>query len=95
MLQQQLSVRKCLHLEIAVEDFGSNPMMRESMVTNIPPPPTPPTVPNADPRNPIIVPVTILHPNSMSCKFNHPSSSTLILLNKINQIMRNKEKSFG
>ena len=61
-------------MDIAVADFGSNPMMRESMVTNMPPPPTPPTVPNADPKNPIIVPVTILQPNSMSCKLNHSSS---------------------
>jgi len=33
------------------------------MGTKMPPPPTPPTVPNADPRNPIMLPTIIFHPN--------------------------------
>ena len=52
-----------LHFDIAVADFASNPIMRVSIGTNMPPPPTPPTVPNADPRNPIMVPTTIFQPN--------------------------------
>jgi len=52
-----------LHFDIAVADFASNPTIRVSMGTNMPPPPTPPTVPNDDPRNPIMVPTIILQPN--------------------------------
>lgn len=51
---------------MAVEDLGSKPMIKLSIGTNIPPPPTPPTLPRPAPRNPIIVPSTSLHPNSIS-----------------------------
>lgn len=57
-----------LHFEIAVEDFASKPIIRLSIGTNMPPPPTPPTLPNAAPKNPTMVPKIICHPNSMSCK---------------------------
>ena len=56
-----------LHLEMAVEDFGSKPMIKVSIGTKIPPPPTPPTLPKAAPKNPTIVPTTILQSNFMSC----------------------------
>jgi hypothetical protein len=54
-------------LERAVEDFGSKPMIKVSIGTKIPPPPTPPTLPNAAPKNPTIDPTTILQPNFISC----------------------------
>lgn len=59
---------KYIHLERAAADLVSNPTIKVSIGTKIPPPPTPPTVPNAEPRNPIIVATTILHPNSNFCK---------------------------
>lgn len=59
-----------LHLDIAVEDFASKPITRLSIGTNMPPPPTPPTLPNAAPKNPIIVPKIIRHPNSISCNLH-------------------------
>lgn len=46
------------HLEMAVDDLESNPIIRASIGTKIPPPPTPPTLPNAAPRKPIIDPTT-------------------------------------
>jgi len=55
---------------MAVEDLGSNPMTRLSIGTKIPPPPTPPTLPNAAPKKPMIVPTTILQLNSMSFKYS-------------------------
>lgn len=55
---------------MAVADFGSNPTTKLSMGTKMPPPPTPPTLPQAAPRNPIIVPRTIFQPNSSSCEWN-------------------------
>lgn len=54
------------HLERAAADLASNPTMRLSMGTNIPPPPTPPTVPKADPKNPITVAKTTFQLNSSS-----------------------------
>lgn len=51
-------------MDMAAADFVSNPTIKVSMGTKIPPPPTPPTVPHADPRNPIIVASTILQLNS-------------------------------
>jgi hypothetical protein len=56
------------HFDIAVDDFGSNPMMSVSIGTKIPPPPTPPTLPNAAPKNPISEPSTICHPTSIGCR---------------------------
>ena len=47
----------------------SNPTTRFSMGTKIPPPPTPPTVPNAEPKKPIAVARALLQLNSRSCKF--------------------------
>lgn len=57
-----------LHLEMAAADFVSNPTMRVSIGTKIPPPPTPPTVPQAEPRNPITVANTSLQLTSNSLK---------------------------
>lgn len=51
---------------MAVEDFGSKPMIKVSIGTKIPPPPTPPTLPNAAPKNPITDPTTSLQPNAIS-----------------------------
>lgn len=51
---------------MAVEDFGSKPMIKVSIGTKIPPPPTPPTLPNAAPKNPITDPTTSLQLNSIS-----------------------------
>uniref|UniRef100_A0A0A9CGX7 Uncharacterized protein n=1 Tax=Arundo donax TaxID=35708 RepID=A0A0A9CGX7_ARUDO len=65
-----------IHFDIAVDDFGSNPMISVSIGTKIPPPPTPPTLPNAAPKNPINDPSTICHPNSISgqtCWYELPS----------------------
>jgi len=42
-------------LERAAADLVSKPIIRVSIGTKMPPPPTPPTVPKADPRKPIIV----------------------------------------
>ena len=52
---------------MAAADLVSKPTMRVSMGTKMPPPPTPPTVPHADPRNPIIVANMILQLNFNSC----------------------------
>lgn len=52
---------------MAVEDFGSKPMIKVSIGTKMPPPPTPPTLPKAAPKNPTIDPTIIFHPNFMSC----------------------------
>ena len=59
-------IEDALHLDIAVEDLESNPMIRVSIGTKIPPPPTTPTHPNAAPQNPINDPTIISHPNFMS-----------------------------
>lgn len=65
-----------LHLERAAADFVSNPTIKVSIGTNIPPPPTPPTVPHADPRKPITVAKTSLQLNFNSCiKKNEQSPS--------------------
>jgi hypothetical protein len=56
-----------LHLESAAADLVSNPTIKVSMGTKMPPPPTPPTVPQADPRNPIRVTTTRFQFNSNSC----------------------------
>lgn len=52
---------------MAVEDLGSKPMIKASIGTKIPPPPTPPTLPNAAPENPMMDPTIILQPNFMFC----------------------------
>lgn len=59
-----------LHFDIAVDDLASNPMIRLSMGTKIPPPPTPPTLPKAAPKNPIMEPTTIFQPNFILCQNN-------------------------
>lgn len=51
---------------MAAADFVSKPTIRVSIGTKIPPPPTPPTVPQAEPRNPITVANTSLQLNSNS-----------------------------
>lgn len=43
----------------------------------MPPPPTPPTVPQADPKNPITVAKTILQLNSNSCNTPSPTKVTI------------------
>ena len=55
------------HFERAAADLVSNPTIKVSIGTKMPPPPTPPTVPNADPKNPITVANTILQLNLNSC----------------------------
>jgi hypothetical protein len=80
-------------LDIAVDDFGSKPIIRLSIGTKMPPPPTPPTLPNAAPQNPIKVPKTIRHPNSISCIPSNNNNHKLHLLNKIiiiSFILKNK-----
>lgn len=59
-----------MHFDNAVDDLESNPITSVSMGTKMPPPPTPPTLPHAAPKNAIIVPPTILKPNLMSWKPN-------------------------
>ena len=59
-----------LHFDNAVDDLESNPIISVSMGIKMPPPPTPPTLPHAAPKNAIIVPATILKPNFISCKSN-------------------------
>nr|GME10604.1 hypothetical protein Iba_scaffold10327CG0040 [Ipomoea batatas] len=51
--------KRILHLEMAAADLVSNPTIKVSIGTKMPPPPTPPTVPHADPRNPIMVARTL------------------------------------
>nr|GMC49259.1 uncharacterized protein LOC109150345 [Ipomoea batatas] len=58
----------CSTLQVA--DFASNPIIRVSMGTNMPPPPTPPTLPNAAPKNPIMLPRTIFQSNFISYSRN-------------------------
>jgi hypothetical protein len=73
--------RFLLHFDIAVDDFASNPIIKVSMGTKMPPPPTPPTLPSAAPKNPIMVPTTIFQPNFMSCESivtNHTHKSCQI-----------------
>lgn len=55
LFRKQRERQNILHFEIAVVDFGSNPITRISIGTKIPPPPTPPTLPNAAPKIPIKV----------------------------------------
>jgi hypothetical protein len=52
---------------MAADDLGSKPMINASIGRKTPPPPTPPTLPNAAPKNPISDPSTIRHPNSIGC----------------------------
>ena len=59
-----------LHLERAAADLVSKPRRRVSMGTKMPPPPTPPTVPHADPRNPIKVANASLQLAFSSCTNN-------------------------
>lgn len=66
-----------LHLESAAADLVSNPRRSVSIGTKMPPPPTPPTVPNPDPKNPITVASTIrqLNFNSYSSKKKKKTSA--------------------
>jgi hypothetical protein len=50
---------------MAAEDLGSKPMIKMSIGTKIPPPPSPPMLPSAAPKNPMNDPNTICHPNFM------------------------------
>lgn len=74
-----IPIKSLLHLDIAVADLGSNPIIKLSMGTKMPPPPTPPTLPNAAPKNPMIVPKTICQPNFISC------TRKSLISNKTNQ----------
>lgn len=47
-------------------DFASNPIIKISIGTKMPPPPTPPTLPNEAPKIPIKVPTMICHPSLIS-----------------------------
>lgn len=66
-----------LHLESAAADLVSNPSSSVNIGTKIPPPPTPPTVPNPEPRKPITVARTILQLNFNACKINQNKSTKL------------------
>ena len=55
---------------MAVADLGSNPIIKLSIGTKIPPPPTPPTLPKAAPKNPTRVPNTTCQLNSNSWEIN-------------------------
>lgn len=59
-------INSLVHFEMAVADFGSKPIIKVSIGTNMPPPPTPPTLPNAAPQNPIKEPTTICQLNFIS-----------------------------
>jgi len=74
--EQTRERKKLLHLERAAADLVSKPTIRVSMGTKMPPPPTPPTVPKADPRNPITVANATLHPTFNSCT---PSKESISL----------------
>jgi hypothetical protein len=51
-----------LHLDVAVDDLGSNPMISGSIGTKMPP-----TLPNAAPKKPITEPSTMRHPSCIGC----------------------------
>lgn len=67
-----------LHLESAAADLVSNPTIKVSIGTKMPPPPTPPTVPQADPRNPITVANKSLQLNSNFCNHKRKPSNQII-----------------
>ena len=62
-LKTQIQKLVFLHLDMDVEDLVSNLMIRLSIGTNIPPPPTPPTLQKTAPKTPTIDHTIILHPN--------------------------------
>ena len=49
------------------------------MGTKMPPPPTPPTFPNADPRNPTMLPTIIFHPNFILCTQHKNKNNTKLI----------------
>lgn len=55
-----------IHFERAAADLASKPTTRVSMGTKMPPPPTPPTVPKAEPRKPMTVAKPLLQFTSSS-----------------------------
>lgn len=80
---------------MAVEDLGSKPMIKASIGTKIPPPPTPPTLPNAAPKNPMIDPTIILQPNFMFCSTTTTTTTmhAHFRLRKDNIIKRNNQST--
>lgn len=73
---------------MAAADLVSNPIINVSIGTKMPPPPTPPTVPQAEPRNPITVAATSLQLGSKS--FNRKKKKKLRTPVHINE--KGKEK---
>lgn len=67
---RKIKTKKVIHFERAAADLVSNPTINVSIGTKMPPPPIPPTVPNADPKKPITVANTILQLNFNSCDIN-------------------------
>jgi hypothetical protein len=63
---------------MAADDFGSKPMIKVSIGTKIPPPPTQPMLPNIAPSNPTNDPSTIRHPNFMGYEENKPTKYTKV-----------------
>lgn len=83
---------------MAVEDLGSKPMIKVSIGTKIPPPPTPPTLPKAAPKNPTIDPIIIFQPNFISCsnvQYNACQSKISISIKEIIKSMSKVLKSYS
>jgi len=59
-------INELLHFDIAVDVFGSNPMIKISMGTKIPSPLSSPKLPKTTAKNPMTEPTITLHPNSKS-----------------------------
>lgn len=74
--------KKKLHLERAAADLVSKPTIKVSIGTKMPPPPTPPTVPHAEPRNPITVANTNRQLNSSFCNPINKSTKTYFYTQK-------------
>lgn len=68
-----------IHFERAAADLVSNPIINVSIGTKMPPPPTPPTVPNAEPRNPMTVARTSFQLNFNFCPIEKIKKYTHIL----------------
>lgn len=69
-----------IHLDKAAADLVSNPTIKFNIGTKIPPPPTPPTVPNADPKNPMVVAIPLFQLTSNS----YLNKRSIIYINIIN-----------
>lgn len=80
---------------MAVADLGSNPIIRLSIGTKIPPPPTPPTLPKAAPKNPTRVPNTICQLNSNSWEINDSVLIRVVVVVVIFKGREKKENTYG